>query len=96
MYFSRDKYTMPKVGECYERAFYVKSTKEVEFEIRKVIKVNPKDRYSAITYVYNMLNEVGFESGKWYYNKYLCSESLNMFFADGIDFVEVRKTNCPW
>jgi hypothetical protein len=94
-YFSRDKFSIPKVDECYERV-YLNADKSTTYEIRKVIKINPEDKYNAVTYVYNFLGEDGFEKGKWYYLELLCSESVNTFFADGVDFVTVHKTNCPW
>jgi len=94
-YFSRDKFSLPKVGECYERV-YLLNDKTVSRELRKIIRVNPKDKQDTITYVYNMLDEEGFEKGKWYYLELLCSESVNWFFASDMDFITVKKTNCPW
>ena len=68
----------------------------IGYEIVKVIKINPEDKHSEITYIYNFPNEDGFEKGKWYFNKHLCHEGPYFFYKQFEKFEAVKEIKCPW
>lgn len=85
---------LPKVGECFED--YYPKMKELSYQYKKVIKIDPESEFDTIHYVYNMPHSEGFEHGQWYHLPPLTSESKSWFYGTGSKLKTVNKIECPW